>query len=116
MSSSIQNACMSVARTNMWANKPSDTSPIINYQEQLVKISLNALEEFKELGAKEQDISDAIHYIEQVHALPPIGNNVDWFKERLFTLLEIAFTDSGISDEAARFANKIISGLNEQMA
>ena len=116
MSSSIQSACMSVARSNMWDNKPSDTSPMLKYQEQLVQISLEAQEHFKELGATEQDIADAVHFIDQVYAIPPIGNNTNWFKETLFTILEPAFPNGGVSNEAARFANKLIAGLKEQIA
>jgi len=116
MSSSIQNACMKVARTNMWDNKPSDTSPMLEYQVQLTQIGIEALEHFKELGATEQDVADAIHYIDQVYAMPPIKDNVTWFKEVLFTILEPAFPNGGISDEATRFANRLIAGLKEQMA
>ncbi len=116
MSSSIQNACLKVARTNMWDNKPSDTSPMLEYQEELTQIAIEALEHFNELGAKEQDVADAIHYIEQVYAMPPIKSNIVWFKETLFTILELAFPNGGVSDEAARFAKRLIAGLKEQMA
>jgi len=116
MSSSIQNACMKVARTNMWDNKPSDTSPMLEYQEKLTLIGIEALAHFNDLGATEQDVADAIHYIDQVYAMPPIKNNIVWFKETLFTILEPAFPNGGVSDEAAKFANRLITGLKEQLA
>lgn len=115
MSNLIENACLEVARTNMWDNKPVDTDPMISFQRQMSKVGAEALEHFASLGATEQDISDAIHYIAQVFALPPIRDNLDWFKEVLFTILEIAFPNGGVSDEAARFAAKLIVGLQEQM-
>lgn len=115
MSKNLEEACLKVARTNMWDNRPVDASPMIEYQKEMVVIALRALEQFEGLGATEQDVADAIHYIEQVYALPPIGNNLDWFDRTLFTILEPAFPNSSVSGEAARYAEKLLSGIREQI-
>ena len=65
--------------------------------------------------ASEQDVADAIHYIAQVYALPSIRDDVRWFKEILDTLLDIAFPNGGVNDEAARFARRLITGIQEQL-
>jgi len=116
MSTLIHKACIEVARTNMWDNKPVDATPIIEFQDNILSVGIEALEHYQDLGATEQDIADAIHYVAQVYALPPIRNNVMWFKETLFTILEPAFPNGGVSDEAARFANRLITGLQEQIS
>ncbi|MCK4950498.1 MAG: hypothetical protein KAS48_01675 [Gammaproteobacteria bacterium] len=115
MSTLIKNACIEVARINMWDNKPVDATPMIEYQEKMLGVGIEALEHFRELGATEQDIADAIHYVAQVYALPPIRDDLMWFKDTLFTILEPAFPNSGVSDKAARFALKLIAGLQEQI-
>ena len=115
MSQIIEEACLKVARTNMWDNKPADAAPIVDYQLELVSVAKKALEHFGSLVANEQDIADAIHYIEQVYALPPIRNNVIWFDETLFTILMPAFPNGGVDGTAARFAAKLISGIQEQI-
>ncbi len=115
MSKIIEEACLRVARTNLWDNKPHDATMIINYQKKIVVVALKALEHFESLGATEQDVADAIHYVDQVYALPPIKDNVAWFNSTLHTILELAFPNGGVTDEAARFAEKLISGLNEQI-
>src|SRR5690554_6198470 len=101
MNKNLEEACLKVARTNMWSNRPVDASPMIEYQKEMVAIALKALKQFECLGATEQDVADAIHYIEQVYALPPIGNNLDWFCSTLFTILELTFPHSRVSGEAA---------------
>ena len=60
MSTLIKNACIEVARINMWDNKPVDATPMIEYQEKMLGVGIEALEHFRELGATEQDIADAI--------------------------------------------------------
>lgn len=115
MSKVIEEACMKVSRTNMWDNKPVDASPIVNYQQDMTAIALEALEHFESLGATEQDIANAIHYIDQVYALPPIKNNLAWFENTLRTILEPAFPNGGVSGKAAMFAKKLILGLQEQI-
>ncbi len=115
MSKKIEEACLEVARTNMWDNRPVDAFPMIEYQKEMVAIALRALESFEGLGATEQDVADAIHYIEQVYALPPIGNDLDWFDKTLFTILEPAFPNSSVSGAAARFAEKLVSGIRKQI-
>lgn len=40
MSKIIGEACLKVARTNMWDNKPNDVSPTVNYQKEMVAIAL----------------------------------------------------------------------------
>ena len=99
----------------MWDNKPVDVTPMIDYQKDMVVVALEAFDHFEALGATEQDIADAIHYVEQVYALPPIRDNVDWFRDTLFTILEPAFPNGGVSGAAARFAEKLILGIQEQM-
>lgn len=114
MSKKLEEACLKVARTNMWDNRSLDASPLIEYQKEMVAVALRAVEHFQSLGATEQDVADAIHYIEQVYALPPIGNNLDWFDKTLFTILEPAFPNSSVSGAAARFAERLMSGIQEQ--
>ena len=116
MSKLIEKACVEVAQTNMWDRAPKDSAPIASYIEEISKIGVAAQEHFQDLGAEEQDIADAIHYIAQVYSIPVIRNDVQWFRDVLFTILEPAFPNGGVSDEAERFAQKLISGLQEQVS
>lgn len=50
MSKILEEACLKVARTNMWENKPVDASHIIDYQKAMVAVSGEALELFEGLG------------------------------------------------------------------
>jgi len=115
MSQEIEKACLEVAQTNMFEGKPIDAEPMIAYHQKLVAIGLEALEHHKGSGATEQDIANAIYYIAQVYALPPIKDNIKWFSETLHTILEIAFPNSGITGNAVSFAKKLMAGLKEQL-
>ena len=121
MSGLIKSACLEVAKINMWDIKLADAKPISDYQEKITKIGMEALEHYRDGGANEQDISDAIHYIAAWYALPPIGNDSRWFRTVLFALLDLAFPNVDIDntnvnktnedDEVARFARKLVVGI-----
>lgn len=88
---------------------------MISYHEAITKIGIEAYERYKSTGATEQDVADAVHYIAQVFALPPIGDSTSWFDITLSTILEMAFPNGRVSAEAARFSNKLIVGIHEQL-
>ena len=111
---------MVVANTTMWNNKPSDASPMIDFQEKMAGYALSVLDDYRDLGATEQDIANAIHYIDQVYAIPPIKDDIYWFKGVLDAVLAIAFPNGGIGggigDSAAEFGKRLIIGIEEQLA
>ena len=123
MSRLIKSACLEVAKINMWDNKPADAKPIGDFQEKITEIGIEALEHYRDLDANEQDISDAIHYIAQWYALPPIRDDSRWFKEVLSTLLDLAFPNVDVDninvnnvdeeEEVVRFARKLIAGIHK---
>lgn len=124
MSGLIRGACLEVAKINMWNTKPTDAKPISDFQEEITKIGMEALEHYRDF-ANEQDISDAIHYIAQWYDLPPIRDDSRWFKEILYTLLDLAFPNvdvdniknvNKVDEEVARFARKLIAGIKVQLA
>ena len=119
MSSLIKSACLEVAKINMWDNKPVDAKPISDFQEEIAAIGMEALEHYRDLGAKERDISDAIHYVALFYALPPIRNDSGWLREVLHTILDLAFPNIDLEanvemdeeEEVVRFARKLIAGI-----
>lgn len=115
MSNVIRTACLEVAKTNMWDNKLTDAAPMIAFIGSMSAVGVEAVHNYRNLGASEQDVADAIHYIAQVYALPPIRDDIRWFKEVLDTLLQIAFPNGGVGDEGARFAKRLITGIQEQL-
>ncbi|PCI21043.1 hypothetical protein COB64_00790 [Candidatus Wolfebacteria bacterium] len=115
MSELLKGACLEVARTNMSTNKPTDADHITDYQKEIFIIANEALDQFAALGACEEDVVDAVHYINQVFAIPPIRNNSEWFHGVLYTLLEIAFPNGEISGSAKRFATKMVVGIEGQI-
>ena len=60
MSDAINTACIEVAKTNMWNNRPTDSAPMIAYIEAMSVVGVEAAQDFRDLGASEQDVADAI--------------------------------------------------------
>ncbi|MDH1729864.1 hypothetical protein N5F00_10225 [Pseudomonas chengduensis] len=112
----IDKACTELAKTMMWDNRPFDATPMIELQEKLIGISEQALYHFRNAGAQESDISNAIHYINQVFAIPAIRDNHKWFEDTLMTLLEVAYPNTVLSGEAILFAHTLHGGTKQQLS
>lgn len=112
----IDSACTELAKNMMWSSRPIDASPMIKLRENLIGISEQALYHFRNSGAQESDIANAIHYINQVFAMPVIWDNHKWFEETLMTLLEVAYPNTVLSGEAIHFAHTLHDGIKQQLS
>jgi hypothetical protein len=64
------------------------------------------------LGGSIETVVRAVWYIEQAHAIPPIGNSTTWFSTVLQTFMEIAFPNSEITGPAIEFYFDMENGIN----
>lgn len=115
MSKPIEDACLAVAKTNLWRNKPIDASRITDYHAQICGIAYRALEIYSSQGLSEKDIANAVWFIDSVYALPPIEDDAVWFKDTLDTLLALTVPFALVSGDARCFAKKLISGIENTM-
>jgi hypothetical protein len=61
-------------------------------------------------------IAHAVRYIAHVHAIPPSGTDMEWFRDTLAVLMELAVPNSGLDEEAARFLPCVQEGIRESLA
>lgn len=114
-SKEIESACLGLANITMWQEPARPESEIIEFHKQLTVRAHQAIDDFKTLGATEKDIVNAIEYIAQVYAIPPIENDLLWFGMTLNILLMAAFPNQSVNGNAAEYAKTLIAGLAEQI-
>ena len=94
-------ACRDIATETMWNHeKPTNLDDIITADEReaVAKAyydeSLRELESVREYPADPKIVLRAVRYL-QGHAMPPIRDNIDWFRHSLRTLLLIVCPFAG---------------------
>jgi hypothetical protein len=109
----LQNACFNVARNTKWAQKPIDAAEITAVAEKLFEIAKQQV--FPGLEIDIPLITRAVRYLGQVHAIPPMGDNIVWFSEMLRAVLEIARPNIGVNEENKAFLHDMREGIDRAL-
>ena len=113
-------ACKEVASQTLWQNPcPQDISDIID-SEQINKTikgyfkeALRHVEFIVEQKRDPNLITRAILYLSQAHAIPPMKEDLTWFKNALEVLIELSCPNVIHSKETSQFLYDIEKGIKE---
>src|ERR1700681_4592242 len=109
MANEIDLACFEVARQTL----PIDSEGIQMLAHRYAQIARGHLSD--ELDIDEPLLARAIHYIAHVHAIPPMGDNVQWFGDMLLALVEVARPNVGLDDRSKEFLRDILDGIQQEL-
>ena len=56
-------------------------------------------------------VTRAVNYLEQAHAIPPMGEDTEWFSNMLYAVIEIARPHSSLSGEGRLFLRDMLHGV-----
>lgn len=111
-------ACLQLAQTLLNQQKPFDIQRFSSLEEALRSEADQVLDNFKDGYAtrwKELDpetvVARAVFYIDSVHAIPPIGANIEWFRYTLEALVEVAMPNTVPSGKATGFVTDMLVGV-----
>lgn len=114
----ILTACFDLSVSLMWEKDALTTDKIENSMtelqtmtEKFYKTALFYLEHIKSLERKPEILVKAIKYIDDVHAIPPLRNNYEWFDYTLGALVELACPNSRLNKNNLDFLNDIEAGI-----
>ena len=104
-------ACLKLAHTNVWRSAPVDVDQIASFAKRIYEVALKSFELLEGSGHSLETITKAVYYIEQAHAIPPIGPDTKWFEDTLSTLLGIIYPNTQLSGPALEFVTDLKVGL-----
>lgn len=107
----LYEACFSVAQATHWQSRPISADAIQKYAGELYKEALIQVESAESLGGSIEVVTRAVRYIEQAHAIPPVGNDVSWFSTVLQTLMEVVYPNTQLKGQAAEFLFDMENGI-----
>lgn len=96
----------------MWGRKPIDMDVIHSHANKLFEEALFQYNLVAELGGSISLVIRAVHYLGQVHAIPPMKDDIDWFSDSLRILLEIAVPNSDVQGQAREFLLDMQGGIS----
>ena len=116
----LRQACREVVRHTLWQT-PSpqniddivDTDQIVNLAGGYFEEALVHLEYVEEQGRDPNLIVRAVAYLAQGHAIPPMREDLSWFRNRLEALIELAVPNSGYTADSIAFFADVREGLAE---
>jgi hypothetical protein len=107
----IYDACLGIALSIFVVKEPADSEQVRAYAQELAQIAREMVSE--DLGRDAALVARAVHYIDQVHAIPPMRGSTDWFWQILSVLLEVARPNAGgVEGEAVKFLDDLRVGLD----
>jgi hypothetical protein len=61
-------------------------------------------------------VARAVRYLTHVHAIPPMGDDTQWFSSMLSAVLEIARPNTAVNEESKDFLKDMAEGINSAMS
>lgn len=103
-------ACFELARATKWEQRPIDADDIRRHAERLSAIARE--EVYEPLGRDLALVARAVHYLTNAHAIPPMGDNTEWFSDMLSAVVEIARPNSGQDGKGREFLKDMLDGIH----
>lgn len=108
----LKEACFNLARNTMWERRPVDLAGIQAHADKL----FNETEVFVEFvvgqGRDPNMVTRAVIYLDQIHAIPPMKNDVSWFYNMLSAVIELACPNMVTTKETLEIFKDIETGIS----
>lgn len=109
----LQAACFELARTTKWARKPIDSDEIRALSDRLAEVAKSFVSE--PLNIDIPLITRAVQYLTQVHGMPPMEEDTQWFTNMLLVVLEIARPNSSVDERGREFLRDMLDGITSTL-
>lgn len=108
----LKSACFEVAQNTKWQRKPQLVSDIQILANKFYAKASERAKEINEIKEDSEIVNRAVWYLSQVHAIPPMKEDVRWFNEMLDALLELALPNTCVAEgKPQQFLQDLIRGI-----
>lgn len=112
----LKAACFNVARNTMWDMRPIDAERIQAHAERLLTIAVEKQQASEAEGLTIPMITRAVDYLRQVHALPPMKEDTQWFDHMLDVLLELIHPEVPLEGDVRLFLEDLHQSLEKALS
>ena len=112
----LHDACMELAHVVLASGQPQVSRDIL---ETLASRFQREAEDFVQLvagsGRDTALLARAVHYLVDAHALPLMGTDMEWFRQALACLVELAVPGIALSAQGASFLRDVETGVRQAL-
>lgn len=112
----LQDACLDLARIVLAAGQPQISNDIL---ETLADRFLREVSDFApgiaRAGRDPNLLTRAVYYLIDAHALPLMGTDMEWFRQALVCLVELAVPGIALSDKGGAFLRDVQLGIEQSL-
>lgn len=111
----MKEACYEIARTTMWERKPVDIEQIQSHANSLQEEALIIHGIVEDLGCDLAMLIRAVDFLYQTQAIPPMGDDTQWFSDSLLVILSVACPNNDVEGNAKLFLQDMRNGINQSL-
>jgi hypothetical protein len=112
----LQDACLDLARVVLAAGQPQVSNDILEtladrFQREVADFAPG----IARAGRDPNMLTRAIYYLIDAHALPLMGTDMEWFRQALVCLVELAAPSIALSDKGGEFLRDVRLGVEQAL-
>jgi len=112
----LEEACYDLARSIRWRDDRVDEVLARGMVEEYVRAALFHEDHLISRGRNPNLVVEVVRYLAEVHAIPPLEGNMEWFRTALDTLVELACPNSRVTEAQRIFFEELGDGIAESKA
>lgn len=112
----LQDACLDLARVVLAAGQPQVSNDILEtLADRFHREVVDFAPGIARAGRDPNLLTRAVHYLIDAHALPLMGTDMEWFRQTLVCLVELAVPGIALSDKGGAFLRDVQLGIEQSL-
>lgn len=112
----LQDACQELARVVLAAGQPQVSNDILEtLADRFYREVVDFAPGVARAGRDPNLLTRAVHYLNDAHALPLMGTDMEWFRQALVCLVELAVPGIALSDKGGAFLRDVRFGIEQSL-
>lgn len=112
----LQDACRDLARVVLAAGQPQVSNDILEtladrFQREVADFAPGVAR----AGRDPNLLTRAVYYLIDAHALPLMGTDMEWFRQTLVSMVELAVPSIALSDKGGAFLRDVQFGVEQSL-
>jgi hypothetical protein len=112
----LQNACLDLARVVLASSQPQVSNDILEtLAARFEREAVDFAPMVARAGRDPNLLTRAMYYIIDAHALPLMGTDMEWFRQTLACLVELAVPGIALSERGGAFLHDVQAGIEQSL-
>lgn len=113
----LREACLDLARVVLAAGHAQVSSDILEtLADRFYREVVDFAPGVARAGRDPNLLARAVHYLNDAHALPLMGTDMEWFRQALVCLVELAVPGIALSDKGGAFLRDVQTGIDQSLS